>query len=289
MTRSAAVVAAMGDAWQRHWPEYLIEAALLALFMVSACTFAALLEHPASPLRHAITQPWLRRACVGAAMGATAIAIVYSPWGKQSGAHLNPAVTLTYLRLGRIEARDAAWYVVSQFAGGVAGVMVAAWVAGRRVIADPAVRHVVTIPGDYGAGAAFLAEAIISFGLMLAVLQMTNRHALNRYTGLVAGALVAIYIGIEAPISGMSMNPARSFGSALAAHYWDGLWIYFTAPLIGMLAAAEVYLRSHGHGAVLCCKIHHDNDRRCIFRCRYAEPDATRHSAALRAGGAGAA
>ena len=111
---------------------------------------------------------------------------------------------------------------------------------------------------------------------MLVVLQMTNRRALNRYTGLVAGALVAIFITFEAPISGMSMNPARSFGSALSAHYWHGLWIYFTAPVAGMLLAAEVYLRTHGHGAVLCCKIHHDNDERCIFRCRYGEPASVR-------------
>ena len=112
----------------------------------------------------------------------------------------------------------------------------------------------------------------MSFGLMLVVLQMTNRRALNRYTGFIAGVLVATFITFEAPISGMSMNPARSFASALPAHYWHGLWIYFTAPVVGMLLAAEVYLRTHGHGAVLCCKIHHENNQRCIFRCRYGEP-----------------
>lgn len=286
MSALATGVAAMRGAWQRHWPEYLIEAAGLALFMVSACLFVALLEHPASPVRQAIDDAWVRRTLIGLAMGGTAIAIIYSPWGKRSGAHLNPAVTLTFFRLGRIERGDAAWYVLSQFAGGVAGVMAAGWVIGGHVVADPAVNHVVTSPGIHGPAVAFAAEAFISFGLMLVVLQMTNRHALNRYTGLVAGALVATYITFEAPVSGMSMNPARSFGSALSAHYWHGLWIYFTAPIAGMLLAAEVYLRTHGHGAVLCCKIHHDNEQRCIFRCRYgesaaasevaAEPDASR-------------
>ena len=143
---------AMRDAWRRHWPEYLIEASSLALFMISACLVVALLEHPASPVRQAIGNAGLRRMLIGLAMGATAIAIIYSPWGKRSGAHLNPAVTLTFFRLGRIEPWDAAWYVLAQFAGGVAGVVAATWVAGMNVIADPAVNHVVTHPGSYGPG-----------------------------------------------------------------------------------------------------------------------------------------
>lgn len=262
----------MKDALRRHWPEYLIEAAGLGVFMISACVFVALIEYPASPVRQAIDSAFLRRSLVGLAMGATAIAIIYSRWGKQSGAHLNPAVTLTFYRLGRIEPADAAWYVIAQFAGGIAGVMVATWILGRHVIADPALNHLVTMPGMQGPAIAFAAEIVISFVLMLVVLHVSNQRNLNRYTGLAAGALVAIYITIESPISGMSMNPARSFGSALPARHFENLWIYFTAPLIGMMLAAEVYLRTKGHGAVLCCKIHHDNDRRCIFRCRYGEP-----------------
>ena len=63
----------------------------------------------------------------------------------------------------------------------------------------------------------------------------------------------------------MSMNPARTFGSAFPPMIWDGLWIYLTAPPLGMLAAAEVYLWRKGRLAVKCCKLHHDNDKRCIF------------------------
>src|SRR5947209_10287552 len=77
-----------------HWPEYLIEAAGLGLFMLSACTFGVLLEHPMSPVSAWIESPMARRALIGIAMGLTAIGIVYSPWGKRSGAHLNPALTL---------------------------------------------------------------------------------------------------------------------------------------------------------------------------------------------------
>lgn len=271
MNTSHTAAPAVPEAVRGHWFEYLIEGAALAAFMIVACLLVVLLEHPSSPARHAIDAGWLRRLLIGLAMGATLIAIVYSPWGKQSGAHLNPVVTLTFYRLRRIEARDAAGYVVAQFAGAAVGVMTAVLLIGNDVIGDPSVNHVVTRPGMHGAVAAFVAEALISFLMMLAVLQISNRRTLNRYTGLFAGALLTAFIAIESPLSGTSMNPARSFGSALAAHDWHWLWLYFAAPVIGMLAAAELYLRTRGHGAVLCCKLHHENDRRCIFRCRYRE------------------
>src|SRR6266849_1748240 len=82
----------LGRALRLHWPEYLMEAAGLGFFMVSACLFGALYENPASPVRHAIVSAFLRRVVMGLSMGATAIAIIYSPWGKQSGAHINPSV-----------------------------------------------------------------------------------------------------------------------------------------------------------------------------------------------------
>jgi len=78
-----------------------------------------------------------------------------------------------------------------------------------------------------------------------------------------------IYISIEAPVSGMSMNPARTAGSAFSAWNWTAIWIYFTAPPLGMLTAAELYIRSHGAQRVLCAKLHHENQERCIFRCNY--------------------
>jgi aquaporin Z len=269
MPTTEATISEFAAALRRHWPEYLIEAMCLAVFMVSACLAVAAVEHPASPVRQAIANDHARRVLVGLAMGATAIAIVYSPWGKRSGAHLNPAVTITFLRLGRIDPADAFCYVAAQFAGAASGVAAAAAVLGTSVIADPAVDYVVTRPGPAGHALAFGAEVAISFSLMLAVLLVSNRREWNRHTGIVAGTLVALFIVVEAPLSGTSMNAARSFGSAWPARAWDALWIYFAAPLTGMLAAAECYLRVHGHGAVLCCKLHHENDQRCIFRCRY--------------------
>ncbi|MGH7803330.1 MAG: MIP/aquaporin family protein [Candidatus Binatia bacterium] len=257
----------MKTAIREHWPEYLIEAACLAAFMFSACVFGALLEHPKSAIHAALPDPFARRVLMGFAMGATAIAIIYSPFGKRSGAHINPSVTLTFFRLGKIAPADAFFYVVAQFAGGVLGVLAARALLGE-LIAHPSVGYVATVPGVFGIAAAFTAEVTITFVLMTVVLLVSNTPRLAGATGLFCGALVALYITFEAPISGMSMNPARTLGSAAVAGNFTALWIYFVAPPLGMLAAAEVYLRRRGANAVDCAKLHHRNAARCIF-CLY--------------------
>lgn len=262
----------MRNALQQHWPEYLMEAAGLGIFMISACLFAIVLFHPDSPLPTVLPGAILRRVLMGLAMGGTAISLIYSPWGQQSGAHLNPATTVTFWRLGKVESWDAIFYILAQFAGGILGVLLSA-LAWGHVLAEPAVNYVVTVPGRYGAWVAFVAEVLITFVLMSIILQVSNRPRLAPYTGCCAGLLVATYISIEAPLSGMSMNPARTFGSAVVAQDWTALWVYFTAPLIGMLLAAEIYRRGAGVQQVICAKLHHHNSRRCIFRCGYAHPE----------------
>lgn len=257
------------SAIRQHWPEYLIEAMGLGLFMLSACLFVTLLEHPSSPVRQTMTDALVRRISIGLAMGLTAVGIIYSPWGQRSGAHLNPAVTLTFWRLGKVTPGDAVWYVTAQFVGAIAGVGVAAAILGAW-LADPAVSYAATVPGPAGSRVAFVAELFISFLLMSVVLTMSNRPDLNRFTGLCAGALVASYIVLEAPLSGMSMNAARTVGSAVYAQAWTALWVYFTAPVLGMLTAAQLYVGTRGIQSVRCAKLHHENTQRCIFRCNYA-------------------
>src|SRR5207245_9607491 len=90
-----------------------------------------------------------------------------------------------------------------------------------------------------------------------------------RLPGLFSRLQVPTYITCQAPLPGMSMNPARTLGSAVHAGQWTALWVYFTAPPLGMLAAAEVYLRLPGAREVWCAKLHHDNEKRCIFRCQW--------------------
>ncbi|MFO0829863.1 MAG: aquaporin [Phycisphaerales bacterium] len=252
--------------WRRHWPEYCIEAALLGLFLASASLFAVVLGHPRFAAPRVLPNDDARRALMGLAMGLTCVALVYSPWGRRSGAHMNPAVTLAFASLGKVSRADVIGYVAAQFVGAIAGVASARAIAGP-LLADPAVHFVATVPGATFATAWF-AEFGMSFVLLSIVLAMASSTRGAPFAGLAAGALVATYIALEAPISGMSLNPARSFGSALFANDWRGAPIYWTAPPLGMLAAALarrawVMLVRDGRGH--CAKLCHLACDRCIF------------------------
>jgi aquaporin Z len=255
-----------GPTLRSHWPEYLIEAWALGTFMVSAGVFATAFDYPGSPLHDAIGNGDVRRVLVGVAMGLTAVALIYSPWGKRSGAHMNPAVTLAFLRLRHVAGWDAAFYILAQLIGGTLGVLLVRSALGAA-FAQPPVDHVVTVPMQ-GTAVAFAAEAGISFLMMTTVLHVSNSAQYMRYTGLCAGVLVALFISFEAPYSGMSMNPARSFASAFPAGHWTGFWIYVLAPVLAMQAAVALHLRLRGAESVKCAKLLHTADQRCIH-CGY--------------------
>ncbi len=248
----------------RAWAEYAAEAFGLGLFMVMACTFSVLLFHPASPAVAAIPSPPARRALMGLTMGATLVVNIYSPWGRRSGAHLNPAFTLAFMRLGKVRPALVTGYVVAQFAGGLLGTLLAAACLAPW-IAHPAVDYATTVPGPWGTAAAFAGEAGITFLQMGVVLAMVSRPRLERWTGVVAAALVALYITVESPVSGMSMNPARTLGSAIPARHWTALWVYFAAPLLGTFGAAELFRRTPAGRAAFCAKLRHDERVRCPF------------------------
>src|SRR5215510_6613279 len=254
----------MTRALRQHWPEYIMEAACLGAFMISAGLFTALLEYPNSPVRRAIPGEFARHALNGLAMGLTAIGIIYSPWGARSGAHMNPAVTWTFFRLGKVKSWDALFYPIFQTLGGIAGVLLVKFGLGRT-FTDAPVSYVVTVPGKAGVAAAFLAEMAIACGMMLMVLFMTNTPRLARFTGLFGGTLVFLYIMFEAPLSGMSINPARTIASAFPSGIWTSGWIYFVAPIGGMLLAVEIYRALRKGARVACAKWNHDPRQRCIF------------------------
>jgi len=252
------------DSLRLHWPEYLMEAGQLALYLFFVCTFVIVLQHPASPIRQMVGSALLRHAIMGLAMGTITIVILLTPLGKQSGGHFNPAITLAYYRLGKVEPWDAVLYIAAQVIGAISGTAIAGYVLGSAVH-NEAVRCAVTAPGRFGATAAFLAELAISFILMLTILFATNAKTMGRYTPYFVGLLLAMYYAFESPLSGMSTNPARSFGSAFHAGYWHALWVYLIAPVLGMLLAAEAFLRARGGRGPYCAKLNHDNNTRCIF------------------------
>jgi aquaporin Z len=270
----------------QHWPEYLMEAAALGIFMISAGAFTTLLEYPSSPVHQAIVDGNVRRALIGVAMGGTAMGLIYSPWGKRSGAHMNPAVTITFLHLRKIPPWDALFYILFQFLGGLAGVVLTALILGK-CFTRPPVDYVVTVPGPAGKLPAFLGEFVIAFILMGMIVYVSNEPGVARFTGLFAGVLIMGYVTFEAPLSGFGMNPARTFASALPSGVWTALWIYFTAAPAGMLLAAESYLLVKDRESIRCCKLHHHCGHRCIFcgQLTIAEaPDPPGHPHGKRAG-----
>lgn len=236
----------MLNALKKNLTIYLIEAWGLGIFMMSAALFVILIEAPDLPIRGAIPSDFVRRMLIGIAMGLTAIGIIYSNWGKRSGAHINPAVTLAQYQLDRISGQDAVWYIVFQFVGSISGIAIVQILFPHHVAA-PSVNYVVTTPivSENGILIAFICETVLAFTMLTMVLIVSNHKTLATYTGYFVGLTVALFITFEAPFSGMSINPARTVGSAFWANVWTGMWLYFLAPIAGMQAAAWIYRKQY--------------------------------------------
>ena len=254
-----------------HLVEYAIEATLLGTFMLVACSAAVGFAHPASPVARAIGPGYRRRVAIGFIMGLTAIALIYSPLGQRSGAHMNPATTLTFYLLGKVAGVDALGYALGQVSGAVLGVGLARAIYGRERLAHAAVRWAMTLPGPRGPGAAFAAEFGMTATMMSMVLLSTNHASSAPFTGLFAGVLIVLFITFIAPLSGMSMNPARSLASALHARAFTHYWVYATAPALGMVAAGVTHVAALGADSVYCAKLQHPHDVPCVFFCREPE------------------
>jgi len=253
-----------------HWTEYLMEAAELGALMLGICMSGTLFYSSASPLAGLGLPRSSKAVLMGSCVAATTFLIIRSPFGRRSGAHFNPAITLTYLWLGRIHRWDALCYVVAQFCGALAGVFAARQILGTHLSAAP-VQYVVTTPGTYGNATAFMAEYLLSVVLMAVVLFATNHRILARFSPLLVALLTVFYYTICSSIAGFSVNPARSFSSAFFARLWWGVWIYFIAPSLGMLTAAAIYITAAGPEKVYCAKVFHDLHSPCPFPCRLRE------------------
>ena len=171
-------------------------------------------------------------------------AIVYTI-GSISGAHVNPAVTIALLAIREIRARTAAFYIIVQLLGGLAGALLAKeFFLGRGAIVNygtPAINDRFLQGGSIGL--AFLAEAIGAFLLVWAVMgTAVNPNAPKGVAGVAIGGALALGVLIFGPATGASFNPARWFGPALASGTWTDAWMYILAPIVGAMAAAFAYL-----------------------------------------------
>ena len=230
----------MKASFKKNWIHYLQEALGLTIFMVSACFFGAMLEAKNSTWHLAIQSSLIRTTIMGVLMGTTALFIFYSPWTSPSGSHINPAVTLSFLRIGKMCPWDVLFFILFQIVGGVFAVYLMQLILGGKLVSPP-VNSVTTVPVA-GTLLALITEFLIAFITMTIVMFTSHHEKLKKYTRIIAGCLVCTWVIVAGPISGFGMNPARSFASALPANIWTAFWIYLFIPMVGMLSATEIFL-----------------------------------------------
>ena len=231
----------MRASFKKNRGHYLQEALGLAIFMVSACFFSAMLFSEKSSWYHLLHGATAKNILMGILMGATALFIFYSPWTAPSGSQINPAVTLTFLRLDKMCRYDALFFALFQIAGGTIAVIIMQWLMGA-ILTEAPVNSAVTVPGTAGKWWAMFTELVIAFITMSMVLFTSHDDKLEKYTRILAACLVCTWVVFAGPVSGFGMNPARSLASALPANIWTACWIYLFVPFIGMLLAAELFL-----------------------------------------------
>jgi aquaporin Z len=249
-------------------PVYLCELAGTAIMIAIGLGAVTFLWSSGSPVPR-IPIERLRLLVTGTIFAGGATLVVYSPLGQRSGAHLNPAVTLGFWRLGKISSPDALVYIVMQTGGACAGAALVLALAGDLA---REVRLGMTTPGSgVGPMAAVGWEAAITFALVFLILTCLSRPNLAPRTGVIAGSLVALLVMLEAPLTGTSLNPARSLAPALLVGDLSQFWIYAIGPPLGALAAAQMWMGRWGtRQALICAKIYHGNRPDRIFAgCPY--------------------
>jgi aquaporin Z len=180
---------------------------------------------------------------VAAAFGLAAACMVYAV-GDVSGAHFNPAVTLGFWLARRLPARAVAPYVASQLAGALgASALLRALFTAHETLGS-------TLPAG-SAAQSFVLELAITFLLMFVILGVTSGARENPFAGAAIGATVALCALFAGPISGASMNPARSLAPALVSGVLASSWIYLTAPFAGSALAVAGCRAVRGGG---CCR-----------------------------------
>ncbi len=197
--------------------------------------FALVFAGPGSVAVNAASGGAVTGVGIGISFGLIVMAMIFA-LGHLSGCHINPAVTIAMRALGRIENARALGYIAAQLAGAVlAGFAIIA-------IAGDAGDAGATAPRIGGADAALWSEIILTFFLMFVILSVATD---SRAQGTFAAIAIGGYVGFAAtgwgPIANASMNPARSFGPALASGTWDSHWVYWAGPIAGALLAAAAY------------------------------------------------
>jgi aquaporin Z len=210
----------------RRYARLLLAEWLATYFVVAAGTGAIAVENLTHKLGHG---------GVAAAFGLVVVVIIYA-FGDSSGAHANPAVTIGFWAAGRLPGRLVLPYTAAQSLGALAASASLAQVLPVAIATGLGGTH-----SRLPTGATWLLEALLTAGLMLLVLRVAVGAREKGITaGLAVGAMVALEALVAGPLTGASMNPARSLGPAVVSGQLAGLWVYLTAPVAGALVAVGV-------------------------------------------------
>jgi aquaporin Z len=217
-----------------------------------------------SPAVEVVPSAGLRRLITGFLFGSTGALIALSPVGKESGAHINPVVSLAFWLMGKLRPLHAAEYVLAQLLGAVIGSLpLLLWGQMGRSVDFGA-----TLPGgSFGTGWAILGEVGTTFALIMGLFIFIRHPRLRPYTPGLFPFLYAIMVFLEAPVSGTSTNPARSLGPAVVANDWQGWWVYWIGPVLGTLIAVAGYKISWlRHLEIEVAKLYHfEHDPHGVF------------------------
>lgn len=207
-------------------------------------TFALVFAGCGAVVAHALHPEAVSADAIPFVFGAVVAVMVYA-LGHISGAHLNPAVTLTFAVFGRFAWKEAPFYIAAQLLGAVLAIAL------LSATLPPAGTLGETLPGIPPL-AALLWEAVLTFLLMFVIMAVaTDSRAVGVMAGIAIGAMVAVGAFVGGAVTGASMNPARSIAPALLSGNTSHLWIYIVGPCIGAMLGALCYefVRCHAHGA----------------------------------------
>ncbi len=248
---------------------YIASEAIGTFVMMFIGIGAIALNFGTSFMTETVSSPSWRLLITGLMFAGGATLVVYSPVGRISGAHLNPAVSLAFFLEGRIRFVDFAIYSIVQTIGSFSAAKTVAvlWAGPVRTV-----RFGMTLPGTaYSIPVVFLTEVGITFVLITLIFFMLHRKKLTPFAGLAAGFLVAALVYLTAPISGTSLNPARTLGPAIAGWDFSFIWIYLFAPFSGSIVAAAIHKMVPFLHSPLCAKMNHTANDTCLYNCEFNE------------------
>lgn len=249
------------DSGQMPWRLFLSELVGTAVLLLGGLSIVIFMFGTGSPMERILPSVKIRQMTTGFLFGCVGTLITLSTVGKESGAHINPAVTLAFWMFQKLDTRTALGYVIAQLLGAAVGCLpLLAWGSMGRSVAFGA-----TTPGKgYPIETVLMGEVVTTFALVTALCLFIGFRHIRPYTPFMIPFLYAVMVPLEASISGTSTNPARTLGPALIAGQWEGWWVYWVGPLTGTLVAVVV-CGSLARRIEVAKLYHFESDRRRIF------------------------